>query len=642
MLSQINERQFHRIRWILTIGWLILIVSLFYDPISAQLTDSMNLSSPLRLDLSQCVEVQGICLKESPYSLGAPIFWGIIIPTAIFILFIFGHEVWRRICPLSFLSQIPRALGWERKRTNEKKGKVRTEVVKISQKSWLAKNHFYLQFGLFFVGLCCRILFVNSNRLALGSFLTITVLAAIIVGFLYGGKAWCHYFCPMAPVQNVYAEPRGLLTNSAHEGDRKLITQSMCRTIKDGKELSACVACQSPCIDIDAERSYWHRLMDSSTQWNYYGYFGLSVGYFVYYFLYSGNWNYYLSGAWSHEEQQILNVWKPGLFLLGQAIAIPKLIAVPLVLGAFTVAGMVLGRFLEKIYYSSQRRKHRPLSRELIRHRIFSLSTFGIFNFFFIFAGQNYIQLLPKPLPGLFTILLAALSTFWLSRTWGRDQKRYQREAFASRLRKQLKKLNLDLSRFLEGQELDDLNADEVYVLAKVLPGFSKDKKLKTYKGVLLESFAEGYFVPSKSLESFRNLREELEISDQEHESALIEMSRDYPELFDPSKQLDHETFLRLESYREALLEIILQAWQEDPERARIPKLMRAFSRQGSAAALQEILQDFSRLELADLQSIRQEYSITAEEELVALQLTYASRSLPLVGQSEFANTLAS
>jgi hypothetical protein len=35
----------------------------------------------------------------------------------------------------------------------------------------------------------------------------------------------------------------------------------MCRTVlPDGKEQSACVACQNPCIDIDAERNYWDSL----------------------------------------------------------------------------------------------------------------------------------------------------------------------------------------------------------------------------------------------------------------------------------------------------------------------------------------------------------------------------------------------
>jgi len=41
------------------------------------------------------------------------VLWGAVVPTSIFILLVFGHEFWRRICPLSFLSQIPRALGWQ-------------------------------------------------------------------------------------------------------------------------------------------------------------------------------------------------------------------------------------------------------------------------------------------------------------------------------------------------------------------------------------------------------------------------------------------------------------------------------------------------------------------------------------------------
>jgi polyferredoxin len=239
---QISERQMHRFRWLLTIGWLLLILSLFYDPFSPGLTTPDNTISPLRIDPTVCVNVQETCIEESAYALGAPIFWGIIVPTAIFILLVFGHELWRRICPLSFLSQIPRALGWQRKqrRVHPKTGKVRYQGVKVTQNSWLGRNHLYLQFGLFYLGLCSRILFVNSDRTALAIFLLTTIIGAIVVGYLYEGKSWCQYFCPMAPVQKIYAEPRGLLTRTAHEEDRQKITQSMCRTLnKKGEEQSA-------------------------------------------------------------------------------------------------------------------------------------------------------------------------------------------------------------------------------------------------------------------------------------------------------------------------------------------------------------------------------------------------------------------
>jgi hypothetical protein len=92
----------------------------------------------------------------------------------------------------------------------------------------------------------------------------------------------------------------------------------------------------------------------------------------------------------------------------------------------------------------------------------------------------------------LFTVVITALSTLWLYRTWQRNPNLYSREGLTSRLRKQLAKLNLDIGRFLEGRSLDDLTVDEVYVLAKILPGFSKEKRLQVYKGVLQEAIEQG------------------------------------------------------------------------------------------------------------------------------------------------------
>jgi CRP-like cAMP-binding protein len=603
MFAKLPEPRMHWIRWILTIAWLLAIGSLFYDPWTLALTEPDHPWSLLRLP-DTCVQVQGKCLSEQPYPLGTTIFWGAIVPAAIFILLVFGHELWRRICPLSFLSQIPRALGWQRqfKRENPKTGKVRYELAKVNSDSWLGRNYPYVQFSWLFVGLCGRILFFNADRLVLAGWLLFTIAAAIAVGYFYGGKSWCQYFCPMAPVQSIYSEPGGLLSSKAHMSEQT-ITQSMCRTVlPDGKEQSACVACQNPCIDIDAERTYWDSLNKPETSFLRYGYVGLVVGYFGYYYLYAGNWNYYFSGAWLRQTDQLASLFDPGLYLFGQAINIPKLVAVPLVLGGCTAIGYWGGRWIEKRIKSYHRRQDATLSIETIRHRIFTLCTFGIFNFFFIFGGRPLVQLMPWSVQYLYDLGLVSLSTLWLYKTWRRSPDFYARENLASRFRKQLEKLQLNVSQFLDGRMLSDLNTHEVYVLAKVLPGFTREKRHQAYKGVVREALEEGYVNYSSSLEVLQQMRRELSITDDEHRIVLEELGIEDPELLNPNRQRSLENQIRLSGYRKSLERLILlQSKQSDDRR--------------SSVDARTDLAQLSAKDKAAIRSLRREYSITSQEE---------------------------
>ena len=554
MFSRISEQQMHRVRWVLTCAWLLLIASLFYDPLSPLITAPDQYWSPFRIKPEDCIPVQNVCLDLQPYPLGAPIFWGMVVPSAIFILLFFGHELWRRICPLSFLAQIPRALGWQRqiKRTDSKTGKVRYEIPKVKKDSWLGKNYFYLQFALLFVGLCCRILFINGNAIALGIWLLGTIAAAVTVGFLYGGKTWCNYFCPMAPVQKVYAEPGGLLASKAHMSDIS-ITQSMCRTIADGKEQSACVACQNPCIDIDSERSYWDGIEKPESKFLYYCYLGLVVGYFFYYYLYAGNWDYYFSGAWAMEGNSPQKLLSAGFYLYGQVIPIPKLIAVPLTLLLFTGLGYLLGILSERIYRSCLHFYKQKAPLILIRHHLFSVSTFIAFNLFFVFGGRPFIRLLPNFFQETIDVVIVLFSTLWLYRTIRRDPELYAKEGLAGRFRKQLIKMNFPLEQYFTGKDIEELNPHEVYVLVKVLPGFTKQKRYEAYKGVLREALDEGYTNSSSSLEVLRQLRTELDVSDSEHHNLLEELGVEDPQLLDPSRQRNLENLVRISGYRKAM-----------------------------------------------------------------------------------------
>lgn len=594
MFAQIPELQMRCVRWVLTVGWLLIVASLFYDPWTAAITTPDHPWSPLRLP-EDCISVQGQCVVQASYPIGATLFWGAVVPFGIFILLIFGHELWRRICPLSFLSQIPRALGKQRqfKRENKNTGRVRFELAKVKSDSWVGRNFQYVQFTYLFIGLCGRILFYNADRLVLGSWLVFTIVAAIAVGYFFGGKSWCQYFCPMAPVQTIFSEPRGLLGSKAHiSGSR--ITQSMCRTVTaEGKEQSACVACQSPCFDIDSERTYWNGINSPQESLIRYGYLGLVVGYFVYYYLYAGNWDYYFSGVWNRDPNQLASLMNPGLYLFGQPIGIPKLFAVPLVLGAFTLVGIFLGKWLTNQTKTYQLRRNPNANTDLLQHRFFALTTFVAFNFFFFFAGRPLLRLTPLWMQFLFDGIILFFSTLWLVQSWGRNSALYSRENLAGRLRKQLEKLNLDTSRFLEGRSLNHLSADEVYVLAKVLPDLTQEKRHQAYKGVVRESLSEGYVNTANSLDVLQQMRRELEISDNEHQQVLEELGIEDPDLLNPDRQRTLENQIRLSGYQRSLERLLrLQQSQRD---------LTHF--------------DPSSEEAKTLRFLRSEYAITPQEE---------------------------
>ncbi len=605
MLSRVPENKMHLVRWLLTIGWVILIISAFYDPISLALTAPDNLLSPVRVHPERCVLEHGICLPQVSYALAPRIFWGVVIPVGVLILLVGGHETWRRMCPLYFLSQIPRKLGIQRKRkkTNAETGAVRQELVGVNAQSWLGKNYAYVQLALLFLGLNIRLLVADGSALGFGLFMVATVAAAITVGYLFKGRSWCQYFCPMAPVQVFYTSNRGLLGSNAHMSPPASVTQSMCRSVDaNGKEKSACVSCQSPCLDIDAERTYWANLDRPEQLLLFYGYFGLMLGFFLYYYLHAGNWDYYFSGVWSHRERPLSSLLEPGFFINGRAIAIPEIVAVPLTLGLSTAASYWGGFGLEKLI-KSQRQQW---SDQQVRHVSYILTVFLSFNVFFIFAGRPNLELLPEWMELIFNGFLMLVAALWLQRNLLRSKPLYQRESLTGSLRRQLQKLTISWTEFLEGRSIEDLNTNEVYVLAKVLPGFNRQSRLQVYQGVLQEAVAEGKTQSANSLEMLQDIREELQVTAEDHYHILANLGIENPTLLDPSIQRSREDQLRLDSYQRGLEVLML-----DLVASHVP--------------IEQALQQ----KQAQINVMRQEYSIsTAEQEQVLWTLFHPNSAL--------------
>lgn len=599
MLSTVQERKLRVFRGALVAGWLLLIVSLFWDPITPLLTRPDHLDSPFHLT-ERTVMVQGVKQEETTYAMTNRIFWTMIIPILPLFFMVAGHETWRRICPLSFVSQIPRYLGIQRKRPVliRRTGKVERQLALIGRDGWLRKNVWYVQFGLLFAALNMRILFINSDRFALAVFFMAVIAIALTVGYLWGGKTWCNYFCPIAVVQKIYTEPGGIFESKAHLNQSQ-ITQSMCRTTTKEGERSTCVGCTANCPDIDLERSYWENIHDPSIRNVYYSFFGLVVGFYTFYFLYSGNWDYYFSGIWTHEADQLGNLFKPGLYIDGYVIGIPKIISAPLVLGSFVGLALILGKSVEWVYRRVLTMVGSTLTEAEIINRCLSFSAFVTINTFYLFGGRPNLLLLPHFALRFVDLLIAVLTTLWLIRATQRTPTQYRRESLANSLSEQLRKLKVDISKYLEGRKLEQLKPDEIYILAKTLPAFSHEQRLTAYRNILEEAIRTGKTDTSSSIELLRDVRVEIGVTEDEHRQLLQDVGVDDAEqLLDKDRAASYENWLRKNNYRQALEPRIISGLDKGQK-------------------LSEILENDELVKL--ITSLREQYQISEDEHQTVL-----------------------
>lgn len=144
-------------------------------------------------------------------------------------------------------------------------------------------------------------------------------------------------------------------------------------------------------------------------------------------------------------------------------------------------------------------------------------------------------------------------STTWLTKVWQRSEQKYARERDGHLLRRQLKKLTLDLSEYLNGRSLEQLNSDELYTLATVMPNFTNQYRLKMYAGVLCEALEQKNVTVASSFREFQGLRQKLQINDYQHQIILEKLLQEKPQLLSNMKTFeDAQTIVRTsQSYSE-------------------------------------------------------------------------------------------
>jgi Cyclic nucleotide-binding domain/4Fe-4S binding domain len=542
----------------LLFAWLFLLVSLFWDPFTPDLTVPGNLASPFHLGPAPMV--QGKVLAAEPYPMGARIFWTMILPLIPLSLMLFGHQTWRRVCPLSQMSQIPHMLGWQRqvKGLNRRSGNVERVLALLPTESWLRTNHYYFQFAFLAAGVLGRILFYNADRTALALAFGFILVFALTIGALYGGKTWCNYICPVSVIQDIYTGPGGIFDSKTPPVPGS-ISQSMCRAPGPKSDRSVCVGCTPNCRDIDLENSYWRSIESNQKRFMYYGFFGLVAAFYSYYYAYSGNWDYYFTGWWTHEHGQLGTLLLPGLYLHGVAIPIPKFVAASLYFALCIAISYWLFVAVELVYERIAAWRGWMLTKVRLRHQMMTVCGFLTFNLFYVFAGRPNILLMPPWTIKLVDAFIILVSTIWLIRALSRDAEIYRREYLARALRDKLLRMGFHSEELLEGRSIDRLSADEVYVLAKSLPNFTLDRKRDVYRAILREWLEAGHTRSAESLEMLRELRAQLGLSDTDHDAIIEALGIRDSALLDPDAVRSVELQVRQENYRKFLVDLVQQ-----------------------------------------------------------------------------------
>jgi hypothetical protein len=499
LVNRWPETQARLARWALLLSWLTLFAILLRPELAPAYRSTVCADS-------------GLCRP----GIGNDLFWNIGLPLVILAVML-SHELWRRICPLSFVSQLFRALGWQRTVLN-RAGKA--QVASVSESSWLARHHIQLQWSLLIGGLSLRLLIANSDGLILAILFAAALLAALISGWAYGGKTFCQYLCPFAPAQQILSGPRSLLSSQAHIGSTSKTTQSMCRTVgTQGQDISTCVACAKPCFDIDAERSYWQNLRGKrGMSWAWYSYPGLILAFFLLMQSYapaatSGpELDYIGSHLFAYDGRLAAMAWQS--MLPAGWPELPRIIAVPALLSAGGIASERLFHQIEQLQVRQIQAASSELAQEQAIHRTRLLATFAAINTYFFASGG--------PL-GSFELhlLIMGFSSIWLYRSWDRNRGLYERESTSTSLRKRLAKLGADLQPLLAGRQLDDLSPAEVFVLANALPVQETSQRRSIYLDVLRDLISQGRLERLGSLKALSDLRNTLGLDDNDHQSAL-------------------------------------------------------------------------------------------------------------------------
>lgn len=159
--------------------------------------------------------------------LGLKLFWGLAIPLVPALLVI-APGLWRQVCPMATMNQLPRLASFSRAR---------------ELPAALKNAAFGIAVGLFVVAVSLRVPLLNHSGAIVGFGVLGVLLLAFAGGTVFKGRSgWCGTFCPLAPVQRIY-------------GQAPLIV------VKNGY-CNPCVGCQKSCYDFNPRAAVFSDIYD--------------------------------------------------------------------------------------------------------------------------------------------------------------------------------------------------------------------------------------------------------------------------------------------------------------------------------------------------------------------------------------------
>ena len=166
------------------------------------------------------------CVWTDP-PLGFALFWKLLIPS-LPLLFAVAPGIWRQICPMALVNQLPRTFGFSREKTLPVKFK---------------NLAYFISVLTFFFLVSLRHVYLNKEPLAWAILIVAALSLAFLGGLFFKGRSgWCSTFCPLAPIQKAYGHAPVFTVRNGY-----------CPT---------CVGCQKNCYDFNPRAAFLSDLSD--------------------------------------------------------------------------------------------------------------------------------------------------------------------------------------------------------------------------------------------------------------------------------------------------------------------------------------------------------------------------------------------